>query len=83
MTGRSAVVLMKRAQTLAAKGDDSMLDLAETLTDLRSLAEAARRRSADPRRTCQPHQPEPPRDLLPAQGVAGVRRPWHTARAIG
>jgi hypothetical protein len=28
---------MKRAQTLAAKGDDSMIALAEVLSDLRTL----------------------------------------------
>jgi hypothetical protein len=37
MVGRSAAALMKRAQMLAAKGDDSMILLAETLSDLRAL----------------------------------------------
>jgi hypothetical protein len=37
MVRRSATALMKRAQTLAARGDDSMIELAETLLDLRAL----------------------------------------------
>ena len=37
MTGRSAATLMKRAQTLAAKDDESMIELAEVLWDLRGL----------------------------------------------
>ncbi len=37
MVGRSTAALMKRAQTLAAKGDDSMIELAEVLWDLRAL----------------------------------------------
>jgi hypothetical protein len=38
---RSAVALMKRAQTLAAKGDDSMIELAEVICDLRTLPKPA------------------------------------------
>ena len=53
MVGRSAAALIKRAQTLAAKGDDSMIELASPV-GAESYAEAARRRSADPRRTCRP-----------------------------
>jgi hypothetical protein len=37
MSGRSAAALMKRAQALAGKGDDSMIELAEVIYDLRSL----------------------------------------------
>jgi hypothetical protein len=37
MIGRSAAALKKRAQTLAAKGDDDMIELAEVLWDLRAL----------------------------------------------
>jgi hypothetical protein len=37
MARRSAAALMKRAQTLAARGDDSMILLAETVSDLRAL----------------------------------------------
>ncbi len=37
MVGRSAAALFKRAQTLAAKGDDSMIDLAEVVWELRTL----------------------------------------------
>ena len=37
MVGRSAAALIKRAQTLAAKGDDSMIELAEVVWDLRAL----------------------------------------------
>jgi hypothetical protein len=37
MSGRSAAALMKRAQTLANKGDDRMIELAEVIYDLRSL----------------------------------------------
>ena len=38
MSGRSAAALIKRAQALAAtKGDDSMIDLAEVVWDLRAL----------------------------------------------
>ena len=37
MSGRSAAALMKRAQTLATKGDDSMIELAEVICDLRTL----------------------------------------------
>jgi hypothetical protein len=37
MAGRSAAALMKRAQKLAAKGDDSMIELAEVVWDLRGL----------------------------------------------
>ena len=37
MSGRSVAALMKRAQTLAAKGDDSMIELAEVVWDLRAL----------------------------------------------
>ncbi len=37
MVGRSTAALMKRAQTLAAKGDDSMIELAEVVWDLRAL----------------------------------------------
>ena len=37
MVGRSATTLIKRAQTLAAKGDDSMIELAEVVWDLRAL----------------------------------------------
>ena len=37
MSGRSAAALMKKAQTLAGKGDDSMIELAEVLCDLRTL----------------------------------------------
>ena len=37
MVGRSAAALIKRAQTLAAKGDDSMIDLAEVVWELRAL----------------------------------------------
>ena len=37
MSGRSAAALMKRAQTLAGKGDDSMIELAEVISDLRGL----------------------------------------------
>jgi hypothetical protein len=37
MLGRSAAALMKKAQTLASKGDDSMIELAEVICDLRSL----------------------------------------------
>ena len=42
-----------------------------------SPAEAARRRSTDPRRTCRPREAEPSNDLLPAQGLADVQRPRH------
>ena len=37
MVGRSAAALIKRAQTLAAKDDESMIKLAEVLWDLRGL----------------------------------------------
>ena len=37
MVGRSASALMKRAQMLAGKGDDSMIELAEVIWDLRTL----------------------------------------------
>ena len=37
MAGRGSAALKKRAQTLAAKGDDSMLELAEALSELRAL----------------------------------------------
>jgi hypothetical protein len=37
MVGRSTAALMKKAQTLAAKGDDSMIELAEALSALRNL----------------------------------------------
>ena len=37
MARRSAVALIKRARTLAAKGDDSMIELAEVISDLRTL----------------------------------------------
>ena len=37
MSGRSAAALIKRAQTLASKGDDSMIELAEVIFDLRGL----------------------------------------------
>jgi hypothetical protein len=37
MVGRSAAALVKRAQTLAGKGDDSMIELAEVICDLRTL----------------------------------------------
>ena len=37
MERRSAAALMKMAQTLAARGDDSIIELAETLLDLRAL----------------------------------------------
>ena len=37
MVGRSAAALIKRAQTLAAKGDDSTNDLAEVVWELRAL----------------------------------------------
>jgi hypothetical protein len=37
VSGRSAAALMKRAQTLANKGDDSMIELAEVICDLRTL----------------------------------------------
>src|SRR5271170_6089234 len=37
MVGRSTAALMKRAQTLAVKGDDSMIELAETLSGLRAM----------------------------------------------
>ena len=37
MAGRSAAAFIKRAQTLAAKGDDSMIDLAEVVWELRAL----------------------------------------------
>ena len=37
MVGRNVAALMKRAQTLAAKGDDSMIDLAEVVWELRAL----------------------------------------------
>ena len=37
MVGRTAAALMKRAQMLAAKGDDSMIQLAEVVWDLRTL----------------------------------------------
>ena len=37
MTGRSAAALMKRAQMLPAKGDDSMIELAVALAELRAM----------------------------------------------
>jgi hypothetical protein len=37
MSVRSAAALMKRAQALAGKGGDSMIELAEVIYDLRSL----------------------------------------------
>ena len=37
MAGRGSAALKKRAQTLAAKGDDSMIELAEALSELRAL----------------------------------------------
>jgi hypothetical protein len=37
MARRSASALMNRAQTLAAKGDDSMIELAEALAKLRAM----------------------------------------------
>ena len=37
MSRRSAAALIKKAQTLAAKGDGSMLELAEVVWDLRAL----------------------------------------------
>jgi hypothetical protein len=37
MVGRSASALMKTAQMLAAKGNDSMIELAEVMLDLRAL----------------------------------------------
>jgi hypothetical protein len=37
MVGRSTAALMKKAQTLAAKGDYSMIELAEALSELRNL----------------------------------------------
>jgi hypothetical protein len=37
MVGRSASALMKTAQMLAAKGNDSMIELAEVVLDLRAL----------------------------------------------
>jgi len=37
MAGRGSAALKKRVQTLAAKGDDSMLELAEALSELRAL----------------------------------------------
>jgi hypothetical protein len=37
MSGRSTAALMKRAQALAGKGDDSMIELAEVIYDLRTL----------------------------------------------
>jgi hypothetical protein len=37
MSGRNASALLKRAQMLAVKGDDSMIELAEVICDLRSL----------------------------------------------
>jgi hypothetical protein len=41
MVVRTAAALMKRAQTLAAKGDDSMIDLAEILSELRAIQKPA------------------------------------------
>ena len=37
MAGRGSAALKKRVQTLAAKGDDSMIELAEALSELRAL----------------------------------------------
>jgi hypothetical protein len=37
MKRRNTTALMKRAQTLAAKGDDSMIELAEALSELRAM----------------------------------------------
>ena len=37
MAGRNTAALMKRAQTLAARGDDSMIALAEALSELRAM----------------------------------------------
>ena len=37
MSRRSTANLKKRAQSLAVKGDDSMLELAETLSELRAM----------------------------------------------
>ena len=37
MVRRSVAALIKKAQTLAAKDDDSMIELAETLSELRAL----------------------------------------------
>jgi hypothetical protein len=37
MTGRSTAAVMKRAQMLATKGDDSMIELAEVVWDLRAM----------------------------------------------
>jgi hypothetical protein len=37
MAGRTAAALMKKAQLLAANGDDSMIELAEALSELRAL----------------------------------------------
>jgi hypothetical protein len=58
MVGRSASALMKTAQMLAAKGNDSMIELAEGHVGPKSPAEAPRRGSTDTRRTCQPHEAE-------------------------
>ena len=37
MVARRIEALMKRAQMLAGKGDDSVIELAEVISDLRSL----------------------------------------------
>ena len=37
MVGRSVAALIKRAQALAAKGGDSMIELAEVVWELRAL----------------------------------------------
>ena len=47
MSGRSVAALMKRAQTLAAKGDDSMIDLAEVVWELRALPKDGDRPTLD------------------------------------
>ena len=40
MVGRSTAAQIKRAQMLAAKGDDSMIELAEVLSELRARPKA-------------------------------------------
>ncbi len=42
MVGRSAAALIKKAQTLAAKDDQSMIDLAEVVWELRALPKPPR-----------------------------------------
>ena len=69
MSGRSAAVLMKRAQTLANKGDDSMIELAEVICDLRTLPKPPDGDRPTLDELASRIKLNPPRGLLPAQGM--------------